>query len=143
MRIWSLHPSLLDAKGLVALWRETLLAKHVLQADTKGYKNHPQLIRFKSASDPHAAIHLYLQIVYEEALRRGYSFDPTKFVKQLGKVRICVTHGQVMYEHAHLMKKLRTRDPKKYVENMSMSTIPIHPIFVSTAGTIEDWEVVS
>ena len=29
MRLWSLHPSLLDQKGLVALWREALLAQKV------------------------------------------------------------------------------------------------------------------
>lgn len=37
MRIWSLHPSYLDAKGLVALWRETLLAQKVLLGATVGY----------------------------------------------------------------------------------------------------------
>lgn len=31
MRLWSLHPSYLDAVGLVALWREGLLARKVLQ----------------------------------------------------------------------------------------------------------------
>jgi hypothetical protein len=31
MRIWSLHPKYLDSKGLVALWRESLLAKNVLR----------------------------------------------------------------------------------------------------------------
>jgi len=46
MRIWSLHPKYLDAKGLVALWRDALLARHVLQGKTTGYKNHPQLNRF-------------------------------------------------------------------------------------------------
>jgi hypothetical protein len=29
-RIWSLHPKYLDARGLVALWREGLLAQAVL-----------------------------------------------------------------------------------------------------------------
>ena len=52
MRIWSLHPKYLDTKGLVALWRETLLAKHVLEGKTKGYRNHPQLDRFKKAQNP-------------------------------------------------------------------------------------------
>jgi hypothetical protein len=49
MRIWSIHPKYLDIKGLVALWREALLAKHVLEGRTKGYRNHPQLDRFKLA----------------------------------------------------------------------------------------------
>jgi hypothetical protein len=30
MRLWSLHPSLLDRMGLLALWREGLLAQKVL-----------------------------------------------------------------------------------------------------------------
>jgi hypothetical protein len=45
MRLWSLHPSLLDAKGLVALWREALLAQKVLQGGTTGSRFHPQLQR--------------------------------------------------------------------------------------------------
>ena len=36
MRLWSLHPRYLDAKGLVALWREGLLAQAVLKGQTKG-----------------------------------------------------------------------------------------------------------
>jgi hypothetical protein len=51
MRIWSLHPKYLDAKGLVALWRESLLAKQALESKTKGYKNHPQLNRFKNSGN--------------------------------------------------------------------------------------------
>ena len=67
MRIWSLHPKYLDTKGLVALWRETLLAKQVLQNKTKGYRNHPQLNRFKNHSEPLEAINYYLSIVFKEA----------------------------------------------------------------------------
>ena len=46
MRIWSLHQQYIETKGLVALWQETFLSKHVLEGQTKGYKNNPQLIRF-------------------------------------------------------------------------------------------------
>ena len=74
MRIWSLHPKYLDAKGLVALWRETLLAKNVLEGKTKGYKNHPQLDRFKTAQEPINAINFYLKAVWLEAVARNYSF---------------------------------------------------------------------
>ncbi|OAD21125.1 DNA-(apurinic or apyrimidinic site) lyase / pyrimidine dimer DNA glycosylase, partial [Candidatus Thiomargarita nelsonii] len=38
MRLWSLHPKYLDPKGLVALWRETLLAQKVLLGETRGYR---------------------------------------------------------------------------------------------------------
>lgn len=116
MRIWSLHPTLLDTKGLVALWREALLAKHVLSGSTAGYQNHPQPKRFKSSSNPHAAIHLYLKGVYEEALRRGYSFDKTIFEIINEHISLPVTQGQLDYEHNHLMKKLLTRDPHKYTK---------------------------
>ena len=52
MRLWSIHPKYLDTKGLLAVWREALLAKKVLENKTKGYKNHPQLERFKQQNDP-------------------------------------------------------------------------------------------
>ena len=37
MRLWTLHPKYLDPQGLVALWREALLARAVLQGKTRGY----------------------------------------------------------------------------------------------------------
>jgi len=52
MRLWSLHPKYLDAQGLVALWHEALLAKAVLRNETKGYRNHLQLERFRASSMP-------------------------------------------------------------------------------------------
>jgi hypothetical protein len=36
MRLWTLHPKYLDARGLVALWREALLAQKVLRGATRG-----------------------------------------------------------------------------------------------------------
>ena len=69
MRLWSLHPRYLDAKGLVALWREALLAQKVLHGNTKGYRNHPQLTRFKQQQNPLAAIAAYLREVQREAPR--------------------------------------------------------------------------
>ncbi len=56
MRLWSIHPMYLDSKGLVALWREALLAQNVLLEKTKGYKNHPQLIRFRASKNALGAI---------------------------------------------------------------------------------------
>lgn len=70
MRLWTIHPKYLDARGLVALWRETLLAQKVLQGDTKGYKNHPQLIRFNEQTDPVAHLATYLRFIHLEAVRR-------------------------------------------------------------------------
>src|SRR5690348_4205652 len=118
MRLWSLHPMYLDAKGLVALWREGLLAQAVLAGKTKGYKHHPQLKRFKECRNPRAAIATYLREVQVEASRRGYNFDAKKIGR--GKVRaksLKVTRGQLQYEWAHLRRKLKTRDPKRRKEH--------------------------
>lgn len=142
MRIWSLHPEYLDAKGLVALWRETLLAKHVLEGKTKGYKNHPQLNRFKKIKKPIDAINQYLSEIYNEALARNYNFDKEKINWKFKSCRLTVTKGQMLYEAEHLTKKLKLRDPKKHKELKTVTTFKAHPIFKIINGKIEDWEIV-
>lgn len=67
MRLWSLHPKYLDVKGLVALWREGLLARAVLKGKTKGYTNHTQLIRFKKQKNPVLFLDTFLNQVYLES----------------------------------------------------------------------------
>lgn len=142
MRIWSLHPKYLDSKGLVAVWRETLLAKNVLLGKTKGYKNHPQLLRFKNSLSPIKNIDFYLQIIWEEAKRRNYKFDSKKFEKKERnkQEKIPITTEQLAYEMKHLMNKLQTRDKVKYEQNKNFKTIESHPIFAVYEGEIEDWE---
>ena len=140
MRIWSLHPKYLDAKGIVALWRETLLAKHVLQGKTKGYKHHPQLQRFKKTKTPIHFINQYLFIVYQEAEKRGYRFDKRKTGTTRTKKRLPVTAGQIDFEIKHLLRKLRVRDRKKYEELKNKKAFNIHPAFKRVKGEIEDWE---
>jgi len=143
MRIWSLHPKYLDAKGMVALWRETLLAKNVLQNKTKGYKHHPQLNRFKESKYPLAAINLYLSFVYKEAVERGYNFDKKKFSKSSKRIKLQVTSGQIDYEVKHLLKKLKIRDPKKFKELKSVKVFESHPLFKVIHGEIEIWEIIA
>jgi hypothetical protein len=143
MRIWSLHPSYLDTKGLVALWRETLLAQHVLAGKTKGYKNHPQLNRFKEQKKPLMAINQYLAEVCLEAEKRGYNFDRKKINWKFTPVKIKVTRGQMEYETKHLLNKLKTRDPKKYKELRTNTKFKPHIMFKVVAGEVEDWEVVN
>ena len=75
MRIWSLHPCLLDRRALVACWRETLLAQKVLRGLTRGYTNHTQLIRFRAHPQPLEAVAAYLSGLADEADARGYSFN--------------------------------------------------------------------
>jgi hypothetical protein len=114
MRLWSIHPEYLDAKGLVALWREALLAQNVLLGNTKGYKSHPQLQLFKNANNPIGAIANYLWSIIDEAERRGYNFNRSKIVNKKTNSRISVTSGQVEYEYKHLLGKLNERDPDLY-----------------------------
>jgi hypothetical protein len=140
MRLWSLHPSLLDSAGLVALWRETLLAQKVLQGKTKGYKFHPQLDRFKKCKDPVSAIALYLTAIHEESVERGYSFDKSKIGTAKSKMKIPVTAGQIDYEFTHLKRKLKTRDPDKLRDIKLIKNIPVHPMFRKVSGELESWE---
>ncbi len=141
MRVWSLHPSYLDSKGLVALWRETLLAQHVLSGKTKGYRNHPQLNRFKEHDDPVGAIASYLEEVFKEAQRRDYHFDQTKILPIHGKIaKIKVTQEQMDYEFAHLCRKLEIRDPQKLIEVRKLKAVLAHPLFKVIDGDIADWE---
>lgn len=138
MRIWSLHPSLLDRRALVACWRETLLAQKVLRGLTRGYTNHPQLIRFRAHPQPLEAVAAYLSGLADEADARGYSFNRAligggedsagensagensadkngadKSENPYASVALIpVPLGQLEYELAFLQHKVAGRDPE-------------------------------
>jgi hypothetical protein len=140
MRLWSLHPEYLDVKGLVALWREGIMARNVLNGKTKGYKNHPQLERFKKQDDPVLAIDTYLLNVYMESKRRKYNFKRDRIGFKFIDYKIEVTDGQMLYEFKHLKRKLKVRDPEKY-EIVADLDFPIpNPVFKIVEGDIESWE---
>ena len=143
MRIWSMHPKYLDTKGLVALWRETLLAKNVLEGNTKGYKNHSQLNRFKEHEKPIDAINYYLKIVWQEAKKRNYNFDKSKFINVENLELIKLTDGQLNYEKEHLSSKLKLRNVSKFAELSSKEIIEYHPLFELVEGEVESWEIIS
>ena len=140
MRLWSLHPQYLDPQGLVALWREALLAQAVLCGNTRGYRNHPQLDRFKNVTNPLAAISLYLKAIYAEAEIRGYAFDKNKINPTQKKVTMTVTSGQIEYEWAHLLAKLKNRSPALHQKWMTIKGPEIHPLFTPQPGKVEPWE---
>jgi len=140
MRIWSLHPKYLDTKGLVALWREALLAKAVLENKTKGYKNHPQLERFKKHPSPIKAINSYLSEILEEAKKRGYNFDESKINFNKASKEIKVNSEQLKYEFDHLLKKLKVRDKQKHKEIKGTKKIQPHPLMKIKKGKVENWE---
>jgi hypothetical protein len=140
MRLWTLHPRYLDRQGLVALWREALLAQAVLHGNTKGYRRHPQLERFKQHPDPSGAIAVYLRGVLDEARQRGYVFDAAKIVSPSALGTIAATDGQLMYEWRHLLGKLRPRSPYVFDSVRSITTPDPHPFFHISAGCVELWE---
>ena len=141
MRLWSVHPEYLDRQGLVALWREGLLGQKVLAGKTRGYCHHPQLIRFREAADPLAAIGSYLYEVAEEAGRRGYQFNRDKIERRLARRKpISVSRGQLRYEREHLLRKLKLRDPARHRSLLRTRAFRPHPSFRSVPGPIQDWE---
>jgi len=140
MRLWSLHPKYLDPQGLVALWREALLARAVLRGETRGYRHHPQLERFRAQAAPLSTISAYLCSIHAEAVSRGYRFDRSK----IGRVRtptvLPVTAGQVGFEWQHLLRKLADRNPPLYRRWRTGVTPECHPLFDVSPGPIESWE---
>ena len=140
MRLWTLHPRYLDAQGLVALWREALLAREVLRGRTNGYRRHPQLKRFRSCISPRTAINRYLALVYAEARSRGYAFDRTKLGRIGCRQRILVTDGQLQYEWRWLLSKLRRRSPSVHRLYLEVSLPVAHSLFRVVPGPIADWE---
>jgi hypothetical protein len=140
MRLWTLHPRHLDPIGLVALWREALLAQAVLSGRTRGYHHHPQLRRFLETADSTAAISSYLRAVHAEAARRGYRFDASRILGPPGTQRITETRGQLAYEWAHLGKKLERRNRVWLERHHAGVTATAHPVFRIIAGGVRDWE---
>jgi len=141
MRLWSLHPSVLDRAGLVALWREGLLAQKVLLGKTVGYRHHPQLKRFRETDDPVGAISTYLWAVVDEARARGYNFDDSKIATTRQTISLTVTRGQLQFECKHLCKKLRLRDPARLRKQRKTMRLA-HPMLRLVDGDVEHWEVV-
>ena len=132
MRLWTLHPNYLDAQGLVAAWREALLAQKVLSGATKGYRHHPQLVRFQAHAEPAAAIAAFLTAIVDEAVQRGYRFDAAKILAQPKADRMVETRGQLLYEWEHLRAKLRRRSPEVFRRFRSVK-IPAPPSKNSTS----------
>lgn len=140
MRLWSLHPKYLDPQGLVALWREALLARAVLSDKTRGYRNHPQLERFRTSAAPRSAIDAYLWGIHAESVVRGYTFDASKIGRARAEVSISVTAGQVQYEWHHLLHKLSVRNPAIHKNWQAIDAPACHPLFQLGPGPIASWE---
>jgi hypothetical protein len=144
VRIWSLHPRYLDRQGLVACWRETLLAQAVLDGRTAGYRSHPQLQRFREQPEPIAAVGAYLAGLRAEATARGYRFDGTRILVAPSDAAevpaLPVTTGQLDHEWRHLMRKLAARSPDRAAGWGRIGTPEPHPLFEVVPGPVAEWE---
>ncbi len=140
MRLWSLHPKYLDPQGLVAVWREGLLARAVLRGQTRGYRNHPQLDRFRDHPSPRSAIDAYLLAIHDEATARGYHFDRSKLGARRRVAPLAVTRGQLDYEWQHLLRKLKRRSRATWRRWAEVGCPACHPLLRSRSGGIADWE---
>jgi len=133
----------LDRVGLVACWREALLAQAVLAGRTRGYRTHPQLQRFREHADPVGAVGSYLVGLSAEAVARGYRFDTTRILRPSDAPGIIeVTDGQLEFEWRHLGAKLDQRSPTETARWRNDMPAP-HPIFTVKPGPIASWERVS
>ena len=141
MRLWSLHPGQLDRQGLLALWREGLLARKVLAGKTRGYRNHPQLQRFREHAAPQSAIAAYLHAIADEADRRGYRFDRIRIgTSERAAAPIPVTTGQLRFEARHLAAKLSERAPETPARAIAARAPSPHPLFRVLPGPVAAWE---
>lgn len=140
MRLWSLHPRYLDPQGLVALWREALLARAVLRGETRGYRHHPQLQRLLEHPTPRRAINAYLAAVHAEAERRRYHFDRSKIGPVTAVASIPVTQGQIYFEWKHLLGKLAARSPSLHEQLRGVTHPTAHPLFHVESGPAASWE---
>ena len=140
MRLWSLHPRYLDPPGLVALWREALLARAVLRGETRGYRHHPQLQRFREHPTPRSCINAYLATVHAEAAARGYAFDARKVGPVRSVATLPVTDAQLEYEWQHLLHKLQLRNPLLHARWRELATPECHPLFRPEPGPLAAWE---
>lgn len=141
MRLWSLHPRYLDRQGLIAAWREALLAQAVLLGRTRGYTRHPQLLRFREQHAPERAIAALLLGLLNEADARGYRFTREKIESDPAEVPpIAVTRGQLDYEWSLLSERMLRRSPDVAARWADLREAEPHPLFTVVEGPIADWE---
>lgn len=144
MRLWSFHPRYLDSQGLTACWRESLLAQAVVVNPGRGYSRHPQLERFREQEDPLATVGTYLSAVADEADARGYHFTRDKIQRQgMPQHSIAVPQGQLAYEWASIMERMRLRSPEVWGRWADIASPEPHPLFHVVPGPIASWERVN
>lgn len=130
MCLWSIHPKYLDKLGLIALWREGLLAQKALSVPSTQYIRHSELERFKNNENPLKAIGSYLCYVAAEGAKRGYNFTHERIVyPNFDDYLIIINDDTLNLEVKNLKNKLKLRDKTKFKELTEMSKIESNPAF--------------
>lgn len=120
--------SLLAAAQAALLW--------LLRGETRGYRNHPQLDRFRKHAAPLAAISVYLKGVHADAKARGYAFDKSTIKPARKSTALTVTFGQMAYEWTHLLGKLKVRNPALYEKWRTVAAIANTACWLALAALI-------
>lgn len=106
---------------------------------TRGYRQHPQLARFRGHAAPELAIDAHLAAVREEASERGYAFDRSKLGAIQAVAGIEATSGQLACEWEHLLRKLVVRHAALAGRRRDEAPACL-PLFVIAPGPIAAWE---
>lgn len=128
MRIWLVHPELLDRMGFLGMWREAIMAKNALTRERHGYQNHPALNIFKNTPWPVQAVNTYLHHLFKESINRGYNFNQKYLSDSLSEKKITISKDELTEDFNELQKRLSERAPDKYRENLGAEVIA-HPLF--------------
>jgi hypothetical protein len=111
--------------------------------DTRGWRNHPQLDRFKDHSETMDAIGFYPLKIREEASFRGHSYDGSKIRRPINRVALTsITTGQLLYEFSLLLERTRLRMPAWHEKLREVYDLPkAYPLFEVVEGDVGRWEV--
>ena len=81
----------------------------------------------------------YMHTLVDEAERRGYSYNRSLIQLPQDSQILAETNGQLEYEWQWLAKKLKMRDPQRYVALKAIKP-SCNPVFKIVAGPIQPWE---
>jgi hypothetical protein len=112
----------------------------VLRGATRGYRNHPQLARFRQHPAPVSAINHYLLHIANEADARSYCFDRSKIGAVRNRSTMTANSGQLAFELEHLRRKVLARAPSDAARLPTGTGLRAHPLFTIHRGPIAPWE---
>lgn len=130
MSLWTVHPKYLDKQGLIALWREGLLAQKSLNGELDIELNNQVWQQFKNSENPLKAIGTYLSFIASEGARRGYKLGHEKIIyPNFDDNKFDIRPQDLIFEMKHLRDKLKLRDKNKWHEVNQVEQVEPNPAF--------------